>query len=81
MRFTKEIRVSGSEGMLVCRELLDTFVSLGIKAPTAHALVNDTVAAMLGGYIPGILVGYFTNFFTSISTIRSEAGFPSASHV
>lgn len=50
IRFTKEIRVNGSEGMLVCRELLDTFVSLGIKAPTVHALVNDTVAAMLGGY-------------------------------
>ena len=47
--FTKEIEVTGSEGMLVCRELLDTYAEMGIKAPTSYALVNDTVAAMLGG--------------------------------
>lgn len=47
--FSKEVQVADSEGMLVCRELLDTFAAMGIKAPTSYALVNDTVAAMLGG--------------------------------
>jgi len=70
IRFTKEIRVTGSEGMLVCRELLDTFISLGVKAPTVYALANDTVAAMLGGYAQfpashngmlGLILGTGTN--------------------
>lgn len=47
--FSKEVQVAQSEGMLICRELLDTFSTLGIPAPTSYALVNDTVAALLGG--------------------------------
>lgn len=48
--FSKEVQVEDSAGMLVCRELLDTFAALNIPAPSSYALVNDTVAALLGGY-------------------------------
>lgn len=50
IRFSKEVEVLDGEGMLVCRELLDAFSALGIPAPSTYALVNDTVAALLGGY-------------------------------
>lgn len=49
IQFSKEIQVTGSKDMPVCRALLDTFAAMGIKAPSSYALVNDTVAAMLGG--------------------------------
>jgi len=70
IRFTKEIQVTDSKDMEVCRELLDTFAALGIKAPTSYALLNDTVAAMLGGYaqytaphdgMVGLILGTGTN--------------------
>ena len=48
--FSKEVEVTDSEGMLVCRELLDTLRGLGHPAPTSYMMVNDTVAAMLGGF-------------------------------
>lgn len=47
--FSKEVQVADSEGMPVCRALLDTFSTLGLPAPRRYALVNDTVAALLGG--------------------------------
>lgn len=48
--FSKEVEVEDSEGMLVCRELLDTLAEMGLPAPSSYTLVNDTVAAMLGGF-------------------------------
>lgn len=50
IEFSKEIVVSGSTGMLVCQELLGVWEKMGIKAPRTFAVVNDTVAALLGGY-------------------------------
>lgn len=47
--FSKEVDVTDSAGMLVCRELLDTFAALSLPVPASYALVNDTVAALLGG--------------------------------
>ncbi len=48
--FSKEVNVLDGAGMVVCQELLNAFSSLGISAPSTYALVNDTVAALLGGY-------------------------------
>lgn len=50
IEFSKEIVVTGSTGMLVCRELLEVWEKMGVKAPRTFAVVNDTVAALLGGY-------------------------------
>lgn len=50
IQFSKEVVVTDGDGMLVCRELLDTYAAMGVKAPTSFALINDTVAALLGGY-------------------------------
>lgn len=51
IQFSKEVVVPDGSGMLVCQELLDAFAGLGGKAPSSFALVNDTVAALLGGCI------------------------------
>lgn len=50
IEFSKEVVVKNSAGMLVCRELLDVWAHMGVKAPQTFAVVNDTVAALLGGY-------------------------------
>ena len=49
IKFSKEVAVEDGDGMLVCRELLDTLAAMGLPAPSSFALVNDTVAALLGG--------------------------------
>ena len=49
IQFSKEVVVPDGDGMLVCRELLDTMRAMGLPAPSSYALVNDTVAALLGG--------------------------------
>lgn len=49
IKFSKEVVVEDGDGMLVCQELLDTLKEMGLPAPKTFALVNDTVAAMLGG--------------------------------
>lgn len=48
--FSKEVVVKDSDGMLVCQELLETWKKMGIQAPRIFSVVNDTVAALLGGY-------------------------------
>ena len=47
--FNKEIHVANDKGMRVCRELCDTLAARGLTPPP-YALINDTVAALLGGY-------------------------------
>lgn len=47
--FNKEVVVNGSEGMHLCRELNSKLASGGSKPPK-YALINDTVATLLGGY-------------------------------
>lgn len=49
MKFSKEVVVDGGDGMLVCQELADTLRAMGLPAPKTFAMVNDTVAALLGG--------------------------------
>jgi len=70
LRFGKEIKVSADSGMLVCRELIRGFYSKGIRNLRSYALVNDTVAAMLGGFtqyrgncdgVVGFILGTGTN--------------------
>lgn len=53
IQFSKEVIVTDGDGMLVCQELLDTFRDMGLPAPSSFALVNDTVAALLGGCAAG----------------------------
>jgi hexokinase len=68
--FGKEVQISGCYGKLVCRELLDVFSNHGITTLRSYALVNDTVAAMLGGFsqyngaydgVLGFILGTGTN--------------------
>ena len=47
--FNKEIHVSDDKGMRVCAELCEALAARGCKTPV-YALINDTVAALLGGY-------------------------------
>lgn len=47
--FNKEISVANDKGMHVCAELCSTLAKRGVKVPS-YALINDTVAALLGGY-------------------------------
>lgn len=51
IQFSKEVQVTDGPGMLVCQGLLSAFSQLGLQAPTSFALVNDTVAALLGGCV------------------------------
>lgn len=53
IQFSKEVVVSDGDGMLVCQELLDALSAMGLHAPSSFALVNDTVAALLGGCAGG----------------------------
>ena len=49
--FDKEVRVEGGAGMHLCRELAAHMQARGMAAPEAGAVVNDTVATLLGGYL------------------------------
>lgn len=46
--FDKEIRVTGSEGMTVCREIRERLAQRGMSAPDSFVLLNDTAAVLLG---------------------------------
>lgn len=47
--FSKEISVTGSEGMEITRELSRTLFELGYREPKNYVLLNDTAAALLSG--------------------------------
>lgn len=47
--FNKEVAVSGAQGLHLCQALSDVLVSRGHQ-PLQYALINDTVAALMGGY-------------------------------
>lgn len=48
VKLTKEVQVEGAEGMLLCRELSRVLQKRGHQK--RFVLLNDTVAALLGGY-------------------------------
>jgi len=71
IHFTKEVKVSGSEGLLVGENLLAALKAQGFPCNKSITVINDTVAALLGGvagtagrlfdsYI-GIILGTGTN--------------------
>ncbi len=47
--FSKEIRVAGSEGMEIAKELSQTLFDLGYREKKSYVLLNDTTAVLLGG--------------------------------
>ncbi|GHU79608.1 hexokinase [Clostridia bacterium] len=71
LHFTKEVKVSGAEGLLVGEGLLDALKAKGLPHNKTVTVINDTVAALLGGvagtggrvfdgYI-GVILGTGTN--------------------
>jgi len=49
IRFCKEVQVDGVEGSLVGEGLLEALAARGVKGKKSILLLNDTVAALLGG--------------------------------
>lgn len=49
--FNKEVHVSGSEGMEVCRDLKAALRAADLPGDQKCVLLNDTVAALLGGIV------------------------------
>lgn len=49
--FDKEVKVDGGAGMHLCRDLAVHMSGLGMTPPESGAVINDTVAALLGGYL------------------------------
>lgn len=47
--FSKEIRVTGAEGMEITRELSQTLFRMGIRDKKNYVLLNDTTAVLLSG--------------------------------
>ena len=47
--FSKEIRVSDSDGMMIAKELSKTLNARGIRRKKSYVLLNDTTAVLLGG--------------------------------
>ncbi len=74
--FNKEVSVEGSEGMLVCAEIEKRLEKRGSKKTSAFVLLNDTIAAMLGGMASmqggGDTIGFILG--TGTNTCYSEKG-------
>jgi hexokinase len=49
--FDKEVRVDGGAGMHLCRDLFAHMEKKGMTPPKGGAVINDTVATLLGGYL------------------------------
>lgn len=49
--FDKEVRVENGAGMYLCRDLGVHMRARGMEPPESGAVVNDTVATLLGGYL------------------------------
>jgi hexokinase len=49
--FDKEVRVEGGAGMHLCRDLFAHMEQKGMTPPEGGAVINDTVATLLGGYL------------------------------
>ncbi len=47
--FQKEVKVIGCEGMEICASLEETLVRRGVAGKRRYSLLNDTVAALVGG--------------------------------
>lgn len=71
LSFSKEIKVSGSEGMLIAKELSQKLTEFGCREPKSYALINDSAAVLMSvaaqsatreydGYI-GFVLGTGTN--------------------
>jgi hexokinase len=49
--FDKEVKVEGGAGMHLCRDLFAHMEQKGKTPPKGGAVINDTVATLLGGYL------------------------------
>ncbi|NMA25746.1 MAG: hexokinase [Clostridiales bacterium] len=49
LSFSKEIRVTGAEGMKIGKELSRTLQARGIRGQKSYVVLNDTTAVLLGG--------------------------------
>lgn len=76
--FDKEVRVEGSAGMLLYQDLAAHMAARDMTAPEAGAVVNDTVATLLGGYLTADRAAYdgFVGFIlgTGLNCCYSERG-------
>ena len=74
--FNKEVSVTGSEGMMICAEITKRLEARGAKKPSVFVLLNDTIAAMLGGKAlmrnGGEAIGFILG--TGTNTCYSEKG-------
>lgn len=71
MQFTKEVKISGAEGRLVGEGLLAAMKEKGLPHDMTVTVINDTVAALLGGMVgtggrifdgyAGLILGTGTN--------------------
>jgi hexokinase len=71
LQFTKEVTVTGAEGLLVGEELLKALKAKGEPHQMTVSVINDTVAALLGGLVgtggrifddyAGLILGTGTN--------------------
>lgn len=73
--FNKEVVVEDSAGMMVCAEISRRLEQRGAKRPAAFVLLNDTIAAMLGGMVSaraGDTIGFILG--TGTNCCYSESG-------
>ena len=63
-------------GLVLC--VLGIAVNVGLKALSSHLgwplyldTIGTVVAAVLGGYLPGVLVGFFTNVLAAVTDFSS----------
>lgn len=74
--FSKEVTVTGCDGVALCAALSDRLASLGHDKPESFVLLNDTIAAMLGGMAAVPSEGGAAGFVlgTGTNTCYSERG-------
>lgn len=73
--FNKEVVVEDSAGMMVCAEISRRLEQRGAKRPASFVLLNDTIAAMLGGMVSahaGETIGFILG--TGTNCCYSESG-------
>jgi hexokinase len=91
--FDKEVKVEGGAGMHLCRDLFAHMRKQGKTPPQSGAVINDTVATLLGGYLIlererydgwiGFILGTGVNccYSEHIGRLTKVGGFDAASMV
>jgi hexokinase len=91
IQFTKEVKVPGAEGMMLGESLLAAMKAKGLPHDMTVAVINDTVAALLGGMVgtggrvfdnfAGLILGTGTNtcYVESNSRVKKDAALAASS--